>query len=277
MNPAGTCSGASVTTQRAAPRCREHFEVGRRRRADQRRIMHAGFFAREKRPLEMKTEHRGLACASLPARRRSPPCVFSGRSVISVGSRPVVPNRRCAAAIAAIDSAVGASLNSTSPPPLTWRSTKPGASQAPSGSAMQRHADGRPGGRSARSARPRPRRRRGDAASRRRRRSPPRRRIVRTRSSGAGHLLQVTRPIDVVAAARRDAQQQLIEALDQADRVGVRMVRRQCRKKRRTGAGLRSRTRKRPCAPDRSAASRCRRRPDRPARTAAPDRRARPA
>jgi hypothetical protein len=31
----------------------------------------------------------------------------------------------------------------------------------------------------------------------------------------------VTRPIDIVAAARGDPQQQLVEALDQADRIGI--------------------------------------------------------
>ena len=57
--------GRERDDERAATRCRERFEVCRRGRADQRRIMHARFVAREKRSLEMKTEHRGLAAHRL--------------------------------------------------------------------------------------------------------------------------------------------------------------------------------------------------------------------
>ena len=69
--------------------------------------------------------------------------IFSGASVISVGNRPVVPKRRCAAAIAATVFGEGSSLNSASPPPLTWTSMKPGASQAPAGSRSTGHPCGR--------------------------------------------------------------------------------------------------------------------------------------
>lgn len=59
----------------------------------------------------------------------------SASSLISVGRKPVVPNLRCASPMRRIVSTVGASLNSTSPPPLTWQSMKPGASHAPPGEA----------------------------------------------------------------------------------------------------------------------------------------------
>ena len=51
-----------------------------------------------------------------------------------VGSSAVVPNRRWAATMAVMPSGLGSSLNRTSPPPFTWTSMNPGASQAPSGS-----------------------------------------------------------------------------------------------------------------------------------------------
>ncbi len=60
--------------------------------------------------------------------------VLSYVSLISVGNRPVVPKRRCAAAMALMPSTVGVSLNSTSPPPFTCTSMNPGASQASPGS-----------------------------------------------------------------------------------------------------------------------------------------------
>jgi hypothetical protein len=60
-------------------------------------------------------------------------CILSAVSLIRVGSSAVVPKRRCAATMAAMPSRVGVSLNKTSPPPLTWTSIKPGASQAPFG------------------------------------------------------------------------------------------------------------------------------------------------
>ena len=63
-----------------------------------------------------------------------PAAIFSLVSLISVGRSAVVPNLRCAAAIVRMASGVGASFNNTSPPPLTWMSMKPGASQALRGS-----------------------------------------------------------------------------------------------------------------------------------------------
>jgi hypothetical protein len=70
-------------------------------------------------------------CAAAMAAR-----ILSYVSLINVGSSPVVPYRRCAAAMVLMPAAVGVSLNSTSPPPFTCTSMKPGASHAPSGSAM---------------------------------------------------------------------------------------------------------------------------------------------
>ena len=57
--------------------------------------------------------------------------VISGESVIKVGNSAVVPNLACASQIVRTPSAVGASFSSTPPPPLTWASTKPGASTPP--------------------------------------------------------------------------------------------------------------------------------------------------
>ena len=67
------------------------------------------------------------ATASLAAR------IFSGVSLSNVGSNAVVPNCLRAAAIVAMPSGRGSSLNRTSPPPLTWVSMNPGASHAPRG------------------------------------------------------------------------------------------------------------------------------------------------
>jgi hypothetical protein len=53
-----------------------------------------------------------------PAARR----MSSAGQVISVGSSPVVPSRRCAAAMCRAASASGVSLNSTPPPPFTCTS-----------------------------------------------------------------------------------------------------------------------------------------------------------
>ena len=61
-----------------------------------------------------------LSAASSAAR------ILSCVSVMSVGRSEVVPNLRCAAAIAAIPSTVGSPLKRTSPPPFTWQSMKPG-------------------------------------------------------------------------------------------------------------------------------------------------------
>src|ERR1700748_1724664 len=52
--------------------------------------------------------------------------IFSGVSLSSVGRIAVVPNRRCAAAMAAIPRGLGSALNSTSPPPVTCVSRNPG-------------------------------------------------------------------------------------------------------------------------------------------------------
>ena len=96
------------------------------------RVVHARLFRREKRPLEMNAEHAGFA-RHVAATACERIFHFLGVSLIRVGRNDVVPNRRCAAAMVRMPSAVGASLNSTSPPPLTCMSMKPGASQTPSG------------------------------------------------------------------------------------------------------------------------------------------------
>ncbi len=57
--------------------------------------------------------------------------ITSMSSLINVGRKPVVPKRRCASPMRRIVSTVGASLNSTPPPPLTWQSMKPGSSRSP--------------------------------------------------------------------------------------------------------------------------------------------------
>ena len=80
MNPAGTCSGASVTS--SAP-CRGAVEHLQRPSASaarmKRRIVDAGFLRGQKRSLQMKPKQRGLRIASRPApqrsRRRSFPAV----------------------------------------------------------------------------------------------------------------------------------------------------------------------------------------------------------
>ena len=96
----------------------------------------------------MDAEHAG-AETHRRCDRLARPAHLLGVSLIRVGSKPVVPKRRCAAAIAAMPSGVGRSLNSTSPPPLTCVSMNPGASHAPGGIARS----GMPGGRSRRGTR----------------------------------------------------------------------------------------------------------------------------
>ena len=233
--------GRERDEQRAAARRREHLEV-RRRRARGSAPDHArpACSRREKRPLQVQAEHRGLASHRRLHRRDRGRASSPDVSVIRVGSKPVVPNLRCAAAIARIASAVGASLNSTSPPPLTCRSMKPGASQAPSGSAVQ------PARRQFRprhdSRDPRALDHDGgvvDAASRRRRRSPPRRRdctdaLIGSVSPSAGDAADRHR----CRGAAATCMQHLIEALDQADRIGVRMIRRAVSEEHAAGAGL---------------------------------------
>ena len=57
--------------------------------------------------------------------------ITSASSLISVGSKPVVPKRRCACAIVRIASTLVSLLNSAPPPPLTCASMKPGSNVAP--------------------------------------------------------------------------------------------------------------------------------------------------
>ena len=69
------------------------------------------------------------ATAAMPAATAS--AVIAGVSVISVGSSAVVPNWAWAEQMVRIASTVGLSLSSAPPPPLTWRSTKPGTRMPP--------------------------------------------------------------------------------------------------------------------------------------------------
>ncbi|MOA63243.1 hypothetical protein D3C78_1889030 [compost metagenome] len=57
-----------------------------------------------------------MACSTASMARS----ITDRSSLISVGRKPVVPKRRCAAPMRAMVSIVGASLNRTPPPPLTW-------------------------------------------------------------------------------------------------------------------------------------------------------------
>ena len=87
---------------------------------------------RQERPLEVNPEHTGVnAEQGLHGAQCLPHLVFGIAE--NVGISEVVPKCRCALTIAAMPSGVGASLNSTSPPPFTWVSMNPGASHAPIG------------------------------------------------------------------------------------------------------------------------------------------------
>ena len=140
--PCRNLLGASVTIvtpARLAVRRSPSCAVGRRNIAG---LCTPGFSGDRKGPSRWMPRTLGLpgtsCCTALSAAR-----VFAGVSLIRVGSRVVVPNLQCARTMAAIPSGVGSSLNSTSPPPFTWISTKPGASQVPSGRACIGTAEGK--------------------------------------------------------------------------------------------------------------------------------------
>ena len=123
-------SGASVT--RVVPRSSE--VTGRSRSSSSPRS-----FARRARPcapreeraLDVDAEHAGHACVDRRPHGRDRAATTSRSSLISVGRKPVVPKRRCARRSRGSRRRVGASLNSTPPPPLTWASMKPGSSSSP--------------------------------------------------------------------------------------------------------------------------------------------------
>ena len=69
----------------------------------------------------------GTPSANATATASMASAIWARLSVIKVGSNPVVPNRRCALAMRAIVSTLGASLNINPPPPLTCASMNPGA------------------------------------------------------------------------------------------------------------------------------------------------------
>ena len=133
MKPDGTRSGASVTS--IAP-LRGRVSVCRSSAVGARNARGSctpGFSGDRNGPSRWMPSTLGSRSTSI-ATAAIAALVLSGVSLMKVGRMPVVPNFRCAAAIAVMLAGVGASLNSTSPPPLTCRSMKPGASHAPSGS-----------------------------------------------------------------------------------------------------------------------------------------------
>ena len=213
--------------------------VGRRNIA---RIVHARPLRREKRPFEVNAEdarvdrRRPLSTASSAAR------IFSGVSLISVGSSDVVPNRRCAAAMArdavwrrrVVEQHVAAAVDLH----IDEAGRKPRAVRQGCGSGIAAGSS-------------RPRQTAGDARALDHHRAVAmqaravengvcgHRVSVRVRSSCARDLLQVARSIDVGAEPLREVDQHGVEALDQADRVGFGLLGRQ--------RGQPSRSRAAPC------------------------------
>ena len=130
--PSGKTSGATVTTvviARGAVSNSRSCGPGRRIMAGS---CAPGFSGERKGPsrwMPSTPEPAEAKSCTAPSADR----IFSGVSLIKVGSSDVVPKRRWAATMRAIPVGVGSSLNSTSPPPFTWMSTKPGASQVPAG------------------------------------------------------------------------------------------------------------------------------------------------
>ena len=142
IKPSGTRSGASVTSiapLRGRVSVFKSSAVGARKA---RGSCTPGFSGDRNGPSRWMPSTLGSRSTSI-ATAAIASLVLSGVSLMKVGRKPVVPNLRCAAAIAVMLAGVGASLNSTSPPPLTCRSMKPGASQAPSGSVRTVMAGGK--------------------------------------------------------------------------------------------------------------------------------------
>ena len=110
--------------QRAAPLERRHdADIFRLDRAHAGRVVHALPLGIEERALPDGCRARPARAAASAARAASTASAMCSRvSVISVGRKPVVPKRRCAAPIAAMPSTLRWSLKSTPPPPFTCTS-----------------------------------------------------------------------------------------------------------------------------------------------------------
>ena len=104
--PSGTHSGASVTSGDAGARREDEGVVLDSGRTEMARVVHARFFRREERSFEMNAEHAGFA-RHAACTAASASFIFPAVSLISVGSKDVVPNRRCAAAMVRMPSSVG--------------------------------------------------------------------------------------------------------------------------------------------------------------------------
>ena len=92
----------------------------------------------EEWPLDVNAEHAGQPRVEADCTAAMARPMVSRSSLISVGRKPVVPKRRCAAPMARMESGFGSSLNSTPPPPLTCTSMNPGSKQLP----LEIHDDG---------------------------------------------------------------------------------------------------------------------------------------
>src|SRR6478672_100159 len=149
-------------------------------------------------------------------------CMTAASSLINVGRKPVVPNRRCARPIAAIASTEVSLLNSTPPPPLTWASMKPGTRQSPC-----RSMASPPGGAPCSTATMKP-----SSTTTHTSRSKPR--SVSTcplwktwvvMSDGLGDLVEVRRYVGIMPARDRERIRRAIERLHGEDRRAGRMRR----------------------------------------------------
>ena len=88
----------------AAPRPGQQRHVGTVRQPDQRRIVYPRPLGRQERSLEMDAENAGHRVPAISCTAPKAAFILCGVSVISVGNSEVVPNRRWAAAIAAMPS-----------------------------------------------------------------------------------------------------------------------------------------------------------------------------
>ncbi len=210
MKPAGTCSGASVTSVTPCPSrviIVRSLRIGRgATRADCARRP----FRRQKRSFEVNAEHARLV--AMRCRDRSDRCwrIFSGVSVISVGSSAVVPNRRCAArdrrnAVRrrlVVEQHVAAAVHLH----VDEAGREPGAGPAASRTGSPARQVGARHDRDDRRCLRSRRRCRGAVPSPSNTGSPRRR--ARRGSSRAGDLLQVARLVDIDAAPGRETHQE---------------------------------------------------------------------
>ena len=137
----GTCSGASVSSTRPPPD---------RSGSPQSQAMSASSGGRMKcrrcTPARSGLRNGPSRCTPstpLPGIRAASDAaaaaarITAGVSVITVGSTPVVPSLRCAAAMPSAPRRVGVSLKPIPPPPLTCRSIRPGASSQDAGRSVR--------------------------------------------------------------------------------------------------------------------------------------------